>query len=229
MRVSVRRLVLTGLAVSTAAILTGCVHTTAGSAVAAGGGHRPAQLSVLARFLLDPGEVNTILGSRDVELVDSADEMSDHSSDISESRCLGALYNAEEAVYRGSGWTDVADQVLTEPQDNSDHWVEQTVVEFESRQRALDFFDTSVTAWTDCIGKDVTVDDGETRFHWRFEGIGISDYLMSQTARQADGSGWACQHALGVVRAYVVEVSACGNAPDGQAVLLASRIMANAK
>lgn len=223
------RRVIAGLAVCSTAglLLTGCVHTTGGTAVPGARAAEPSGMPALANFLLDPAEVNLVLGSHDVELVDSADEMADHSSQFTDSRCLGALYNAEEDVYRGTGWTAVADQVLTEPQDDSDHWVEQSVVAFESHQHATDFYDKSVQVWTDCIGRDVTVDNGEIQFHWRFEGIGISDNVMSQTVRQEDGDGWACEHALGVKGSYIIEVSACGNSPDGQAVLLASRIIAN--
>ena len=119
--------------------------------------------------------------------------------------------------------------MLTEPQDDSDHWVEQTVVQFPSHQHALDFFNNSVKDWTNCIGKDVMVDDGENQFHWHFEGIGISDNMMTQTSRQSDGSDWACQHALGAVGNYIVETSGCGNSPEGEAVMLANRIVANLK
>ena len=215
-----------------AALLSGCVQTTAGTA-------RPGAELIgaptgtsdpggrLEQFLLTPDELNVVMGSRDIELTDSADDMADHSSDISDPGCLGALYNAEQTVYQASGWTDVADQVLTEPQDDSDHWVEQTVVQFPSHQHALDFFNKSVRDWTNCIGKDVMVDDGENQFNWHFEGIGISDNMMTQTSRQSNGGDWACQHALGAVGNYIVETSACGNSPEGEAVMLANQIVAN--
>jgi|SRR6478735_2805978 len=217
-----------------AALLSGCVQTTAGTprpgadlTGATTGTSDPA--GHLDQFLLTADEVNVVMGSRDIALVDSAEDMADHSSGISDPGCLGALYNAEEDVYQASGWTDVADQVLTEPQDDSDHWVEQTVVQFPSHQHALDFFNKSVRDWTNCIGKDVMVDDGENQFNWHFEGIGISDNMMTQTSRQSNGGDWACQHALGAVGDYIVETSACGNSPEGEAVMLANQIVANLK
>jgi hypothetical protein len=220
--------------VALAALLSGCVRTTAGTA-------RPgAELTGsptgtsdpggrLDEFLLTADEVDVVMGSRDIGLIDSAQDMADHSSGISDPGCLGALYNAEADVYQGSGWTDVADQVLTEPQDDSDHWVEQTVVQFPSHQHALDFFNKSVRDWTNCIGKDVMVDDGENQFDWHFEGIGISDNMMTQTSRQSNGGDWACQHALGAEGDYIVETSACGNSPEGEAVMVANQIVANLK
>ncbi|HEY5840773.1 MAG TPA: hypothetical protein VIU87_04760, partial [Mycobacterium sp.] len=72
-----------------AALLSGCVQTTAGTA-------RPgAELTGaptgtsdpggrLEQFLLTPDELNVVMGSRDIELTDSADDMADHSSDISD-------------------------------------------------------------------------------------------------------------------------------------------------
>lgn len=223
--------VIVGLTVL-AVLLCGCVQTTAGTART---GADPIRSTTdtpdsrLAQFLLTPDEVHVVMGSDDIELVDSNDDMSDNSADISDPSCLGALYIAEATVYRGTGWTDVLDQVFAEPEDDSNHWLEQTVVALPSRQHVLDFFNRSVRNWTNCIGKQVTVDDGENQFDWRFEGIGISDNRMNQTAQQANGGEWACQHVLAAVRNYIVETAACGNSLKGQAVQLANRIVANIK
>src|ERR1700712_4450280 len=133
-----------------ALIASGCVQTTGGTA-------RPADTAGptsssqpgadLDGILLSVDDVNSIMGSKDMEIMDSANDMADHSADISEPKCLGALYNAEESVYDGTGWKDVVDQVLTEPEDDSAHWVEQTVVEFPSPSGAKSFVDSSFAAW----------------------------------------------------------------------------------
>ncbi len=41
----------------------------------------------------------------------SSEEMSDNSDTVSDLDCLGAIYGAEETVYKGSDWTAVRDQV----------------------------------------------------------------------------------------------------------------------
>ncbi|MET0701998.1 MAG: sensor domain-containing protein [Mycobacterium sp.] len=221
-------------------IAAGCVNTTGGTAkpVGAGPGTSAAPTkptnpgdpdSPLERFLLSVDDINTVMGTNDIELAGSANDLSDHRNDISDPQCLGALYNAEEAVYEKAGWTDVVDQVLTEPEDDSSHWVEQTVVQFPSAEAAQDFFDSSFTQWTDCIGKTVMVDDGDYEFNWQFEGISSVDGTISQTARQIDSDGWACQHALGAVKSYILETSVCGLALKDEAVSIVDRLAANVK
>ncbi len=54
--------------------------------------------------------------------------MTDSSDKVSDPDCLGAMFGAEEAVYKGSGWTAVRDVVAREPEDDNDHWIEQTAV-----------------------------------------------------------------------------------------------------
>jgi hypothetical protein len=215
-----------------ALIASGCVQTTGGTA-------RPADTAGptsssqpgadLDGILLSVDDVNSIMGSKDMEIMDSANDMADHSADISEPKCLGALYNAEESVYDGTGWTNVVDQVLTEPEDDSAHWVEQTVVQFPSAARAKAFENTSFEQWTDCIGKSVMVNDGEYEYTWQFEGISSVDGTISQTAAQTDSDGWECQHALSVVDIYVLEASTCGISLQDEAVDIVHGLAGNAK
>jgi PknH-like extracellular domain len=216
-------------------IAAGCVNTTAGNARPAGAESpgssgaptKPGQ--PLDHILLGAADINTVMGATDMQLMDSSNDMSDHSGDISDPQCLGALYNAEESVYSKTGWKDVADQVLTEPEDDSDHWVEQTAVQFPSAAAANAFRDSSMKQWMDCIGKTVMVDDGEYQFHWQFEGISSDNGTISQTTRQTDSDNWACQHALTAVDAYILEVSACGTATKDEAVTIVNRLADNAK
>jgi hypothetical protein len=218
--------------------VVGCVNTTAGTARPAGT-VSPGSSSVptksgqpgdsLDHILLSAAEINGIMGATDMQLMDSSNDMADHSGDVSDPQCLGALYNAEDSVYNDTGWKDVADQVLTEPEDDSDHWLEQTVVQFPTAAGAKAFRDASLKQWTDCIGKYVMVDDGEYEFHWQFEGISSDNGTISQTARQSDSDNWACQHALTAVDAYIVEVSACGTALQDEAVTVVNKLAVNAK
>ncbi len=206
--------------------LCGCVHTTAGQARRAGG-DMPAGPVELERFLLKPDRIDQILGSHDIEVIDTATTLAENRSRISDPDCLGALYNAEQTVYADSGWTDVADQVLADQSDDDGHWMQQSVVAFDSARQAVDFFNRSVQEWTNCIGKHVTVAEDDNEFGWRVEGIGIQGQMMAQTARQEDAGQWACQHALGVATNHIVEVAACGESIDGQALQLAGEIARN--
>lgn len=212
-------------------VAAGCETTTAGTAKPVKRGPLTPSTSAgpgpngpLKQYLLSADDVNEIMGATDIEVVNSSDELSDNSSDISDVSCLGTLYNAEEEVYKGSGWTDVADEILTEPEDDSDHWVEQTIVRFPSEDKALAFYNRTVEDWTNCIGKEVSIDDGEYEYGWRFEGINIVGKSITQTARQTDSDGWACDHTLTAKGVHIVEASACGNSLSTESADLAGKI-----
>lgn len=208
--------------------LCGCVRTTAGEAHRAGGETQPGKVE-LERFLLTPERVDDILGSHDIEVIDTATTLAENRSKISDPDCLGALYNAEQTVYADSGWTGVADQVLADQSDDDGHWMQQSVVAFDSDGHALDFFNRSVQQWTNCIGKRVTVTEDDNEFSWVVEGISIDGQMMSQTAHQEDAGEWACQHALGAVTNHIVEVAACGDSVDDLALRLAGEIVRNVR
>ena len=129
-----------GVAVALAALLSGCVSTVSGTAVR--DGHAvptnvpPLDESALEKVLLPIDEVNEIMGSTQMEVTGELDDMTDSSDKVSDPDCLGAMFGAEEPVYDGSGWTAVRDQVAREPEDDNDHWVEQTAVLYpDSGQR----------------------------------------------------------------------------------------------
>jgi len=84
------------------------------------------QESVLDSVLLPIDEINDIMGTTDLEITSDMDEMTDSSDKVSNQDCLGAMFGAEEPVYEGSGWTAVRDVVAREPDEDNDHWIEQT-------------------------------------------------------------------------------------------------------
>ena len=205
-------------------LAAGCSQTVAGSAQKPDGNSSSA--AELAGFLLAPAEVDAVVGSTGIEVTDSAEQPGELADSMSDQRCAATMYNAEKTVYQDTGWTALADQVLTEPGDQSRFWVEQTVVQLPSAQRALDFFNSSVQNWTNCIGTQVTVTNGDDEIDWRFEGIGISGTTMTQTVRRSGGDPWGCQHAFAAAGSRIVEVSVCTAEPAGEAVLMANQIIA---
>jgi len=125
--------------------LSGCVSTVSGSAV------RDAktvptdvprlQESVLDSVLLPIDEINDIMGTTDLEITSDMDEMTDSSDRVSNQDCLGAMFGAEEPVYEGSGWTAVRDVVAREPDEDNDHWIEQTAVIYTEASNANRFLE----------------------------------------------------------------------------------------
>lgn len=206
-------------------LISSCAQTVAGTAerataaATAGGG--------LDGVLLSAGAVNTIMGTTQISVADRSQDMQTTTENLSRPDCLGALYNAEDSVYQGSGWTDVRNQVLAEPQDNNAHWVEQTAVEFSGSDRAQAFVSASLSSWSRCSGKEVTMTSGSDVNRWRIGDLIISGRTINQTALQQAVRGWGCQHALSAVSATVIEATACSKNVADEAVTIVDKMSAN--
>ena len=97
----------------------------------------------LKKVLLPIDEINDIMGTTDLEVTSEMDNMTDSSDKVSDPDCLGAMFGAEEPVYKGSGWTAVRDVVAREPEEDNDHWIEQTAVIYPEASNANRFFEKS--------------------------------------------------------------------------------------
>lgn len=218
--------------IAASVLLTGCVSTVSGTATrahnAGPGDVAPLDESKLEDVLLSINEINAIMGSSTMEVTSELDKMTDHSADVSDKECLGAIYGAEEPVYAGSGWTAVLDQISREEGDDNEHWVEQTVVLYPSADKAQSFFEKSKAQWEECSNYTVSVDDGGTAYDWDIEELIADDALITQITTQKDAAGWACQHALSPVSNITVEVWACSYSPTDEAATIATDMVANA-
>lgn len=218
-------------AIITASVLiSGCVSTVEGTATR-GQGAGPVDVPALEESQLDGvllsiGELNGIMGSTQMKVTSELDEMTDHSADVTDPDCLGAVYGAEEPVYDGTDWTAVRDQVAREADDDNDHWVEQTAVLYPKGQNAEDFFDESAQTWENCANDAIGVGDGD--YLWELEDVETGDQLITQMTRQEGADGWACQHALSFVSNLTVEAWACGYSITNEAADIANAMIENA-
>jgi hypothetical protein len=213
-------------------LLSGCVSSVSGTAVRAQNAG-PVDVPLLEESKLDDvllpiGELNGIVGSTQMTITVELEEMSDHSAEVSDPDCLGAIYGAEGPVYDPSGWTAMRDQVAREPDEDNDHWVEQTAVLYPSAEDAQEFFDDSKAAWEDCAGSAISVDDVDASYLWQIDNVAAEDTLITQLTTQEDADGWACQHALSVVSNLTVEAWACGYSITEEAATIANDMVANA-
>jgi hypothetical protein len=217
--------------IAASAALSGCVSTVSGTAVraqhAAPIDMPPLTEAKLGDVLLSVGELNRIMGSTQMKVTSELGEMTDHSSEVSDPDCLGAVYGAEEPVYAGSGWTAMRDQVVREPGEDNERWVEQTAVLYPSAEKAQKFFDKSNSSWEKCSGYSVSVDDADATYLWQIDDVTAEDTLISQMTAQEDADGWACQHALSVVSNVTVEAWACGYRIKDEAATIANEMVAN--
>ena len=120
------------------------------------------------------------------------------------------------------------DQVAREPDEDNDHWVEQTAVLYPSAENAQKFFDDSKSVWEDCAGNAISVDDADASYLWQIDDVAAEDTLITQLTTQEDADGWACQHALSVVSNLTVEAWACGYSITDEAATIAGDMVANA-
>jgi outer membrane murein-binding lipoprotein Lpp len=221
-----------GAVVAASVLLTGCVSTVSGTALraphAAPIDVPPLTAAKLDGVLLSIGELNRIMGATQMKVTSALEEMTDHSAQVSDPDCLGAIYGAEEPVYGKSGWTGMRDQVAREPGEDNEHWVEQTVVLYPSAEKAQKFFDDSKSTWQKCSGFSVSVDDQDATYLWEIANFADNDTMITQTTAQEDAGGWGCQHALSVVSNVTVEAWACGYAIKDEAATIASDLVANA-
>ena len=218
-----------GVAVAVAVLVSGCVSTVAGTAVR--DGHAvptdvpPLDESALEKVLIPIDEVNEIMGSTKMEVTGELDEMTDSSDKVSDPDCLGAMFGAEEPVYDGSGWTAVRDLVAREPEDDNDHWVEQTAVLYPQADNAKRFFEKSKSIWEKCAGSSIAVDTEDTSSLWEFGDVTADDGLITQLATQEDADGWGCQHAMAVVSNMTAETWACAYSLSDEAATMALDIV----
>jgi len=178
--------------------------------------------------LLSIGELNDIMGSANMKVTSALHEMTDHSGEVSDPDCLGAIYGAEEPVYAGSGWTAMRDQVAREPGEDNEHWVEQTAVLYPSAEKAQKFFDESKSAWQKCSSYSVSVDNADATYLWQIDNVASEDTLITQMTAQEDANGWACQHAMSLVSNVTVEAWACSYDVKDEAATIANGMVANA-
>jgi PknH-like extracellular domain len=219
------------VAVTFGPLTTGCTSTVQGAAVKAKGSVPadnvpPIEESDLADLLLSNGDLNKIAGV-EMESLYSAEEMNDNAELISDVDCLGAVYPGEDAVYGDTNWSAVRDELLLEAGAPDDaHLVEQTVVRFDTRDQAVDFFDMSRDVWKECAkNEDITVDDGG----WASDEVQqVNERLISQKAEVSGTLNGICQHAMGVVSNVIVEGYSCDTDDHDDAEQIASQILENA-
>ncbi|MCH9707999.1 MAG: sensor domain-containing protein [Actinomycetia bacterium] len=221
-----------GAVIAVSVLLSACVSEVEGTAIRAQGPGAdlrnvpPLKEAMLDDVLLTISELNSIVGSTRMEVTSDLDEMTDHSEDVSDPDCLGAIYGAEDPVYEGTDWIAVRDQVAREPDQDNDHWVEQTAVLYPAATNAQDFFDRSSATWQDCANEAVAVADGD--YVWILDEVEVGDTMITQMASQEDAGGWACQHTLSLVSNLTVEVWACGYSIFDDSVQIASAMIENA-
>ena len=188
----------------------------------------PLDPAALNSLLLTPDEIDTIMGTTNLEPGEIFTAMTTEPPSISDPACVGAQFNAVQAVYQGSGYSTVADQTLSGDQPKYTY-VNQTAVLFPSAAQAGAFLSTSADAWKRCAGQTLTVTmtDGKT-YNWTFDDVTEDDARIAHTASQEGMGGYACQHVVRVVSNAVLEVQACQDDVSDEADSMAAKMAGKA-
>ena len=219
------------MAVAFGVLATGCTSTVQGAAVKPNSSVpsddvAPLEESALDGLMLTSSALDKISGV-ELESLYDAEEMNDNSDVVSDVDCLGAIYPGEDAVYDGSDWTAVRDELLLEAgADEDGRLVEQTLVLFDSPDAAVEFFETSAEKWRECAqANDIEVDSGA----WMPDEVrDVDERSISLKAEVSGSLEGICQHAMGVVSNLIVEGFSCDVNDHDDAQKIATQLLDDA-
>jgi len=219
------------MAVAFGVLTTGCTSTVQGAAVKPNSSVpsddvAPLEESALDGLMLTSSALDKISGV-ELESLYDAEEMNDNSDVVSDVDCLGAIYPGEDAVYDGSDWTAVRDELLLEAgADEDGRLVEQTLVLFDSPDAAVEFFETSAEKWRECAqANDIEVDSGA----WMPDEVrDVDERSISLKAEVSGSLEGICQHAMGVVSNLIVEGFSCDVNDHDDAQKIATQLLDDA-
>lgn len=180
----------------------------------------------LSALLLSASEVNSVMGSSNVQPGKPITSMDASPVTLSLPECQGAMYTSQDPVYAGTGYTGISGLVSLEPGDNNDHWVNQAAVTFPSPDKARSFVQTSSNNWKNCAGKTVTATHNGKTYRWTFAEVKGSPPRITVMDTQEGADGWECQRAMSVANNVVADVKACGYHITDQGGQIADQIIA---
>lgn len=219
------------VAVTLGALTTGCTSTVQGAAVKASSSLPaddvpPLEESALDGLMLSNSALVKIAGV-DLESFYDSEEMNDNADRVTDVDCLGAIYPGEDAVYKGSDWSAIRDELLLETAaDENGKLIEQTVVLFDTPDDAAEFFETSKAQWRECAQRDdIEVENGA----WLPADVeDVDERSISLKAGVTGTLEGTCQHAMGVVSNLIVEGFSCDVDDHDDAKKITSQLLEDA-
>jgi len=183
----------------------------------------PVAEAALDGLLLNPDQINTVMGATGMTVTRTHNKMEDDSATMAPPECLAIDGSAQAPVYASSGYIAERDQTLQEG-DNFTHYVEQAVVLFPSAQQASAFFAAAAQQWSVCHQYTHT----QSNSQWAVGPISSTNGTLStiSTQQNAKAPGWACGRALANRNNVIVDINTCSANPTDSAVNIANQIAA---
>ncbi|MEE6165439.1 MULTISPECIES: sensor domain-containing protein [unclassified Mycolicibacterium] len=183
----------------------------------------PLAPKILPALLLSPEEINATMAAGGMVVTATNTEMSDDSATMEPRDCLAIDGAVQAPNYADSGYTNVLDVTMREP-DTFAHYAHQAVVLYGSPDQAKAFYDASAKQWPACTHYMHT----QSGTQWDVAPISDKDGMLSTISTQsnAQAGGWACGRALTAHNNVVVDVNTCSANPADSAVKIAQQIAA---
>jgi serine/threonine protein kinase len=177
--------------------------------------------------LLRPDEVNDVLdtyamsGDKKIGVMKvdrSTYGMTDNSSLVKPSSCVGVVFGAEHSVYADTGFSAIHDETFArepyvyDPNGSAPTALEQTAIVFPSESDADSALASAQMQWRDCAAGQVDQTAGpESGYRWNFGAIQHRGDVMSvkMASNGATDGAAACQQALGIRANVIVTIRAC--------------------
>lgn len=212
------------LAISLVALVL-VATSCAGNGDQAQGPPKDVPMSALEGLLLNPDEVNALMGTDGMTAHPPITAMSDHRNLLPNLNCLGAWQVNESAIY-GDRWTAMRQVLLRAPDnDNWDNLLVQSAVIFPTAQDAKDFLGQSADRWSKCTDHKVNITlNGEPLPRWKSGQLTKTDDELTLPFTRVNGDQTrACQRALAVAANLVMDIQACK--PEGASVTQAADVV----
>ena len=215
------------VAVVVAGVLTAACGSTPGKAVPVTTPPmvaRPLVERELDGLLLNPDQVNAVMGSSAMTVLNAQATMSDNSTTMTPPECLVIDGAAEATVYANSGFWAEREQSMNDG-DKFTHYLKQAVVLFPTQDKAQEFFSASAQQWPACTQYTHT----QSQTQWSVGPVTNAHDTLSalSTQQEAAAPGWGCGRALAHKNNVIIDVNTCSADPAETAVQIANQIGTN--
>jgi serine/threonine kinase PknH len=183
----------------------------------------------LDSILLTPQDVNAIMGATGMQSEQGIRHgiFVSNFAQLSNPACLPSLYIDQGPVYRGSGYTAVSYDELSEPGNNYTHIVEEAALTFPSADQAVGLVKSAAAKIGACAGQSITQSQGGASIRWTIGNL-VGDVPTVTQVNAQQGNSFTCQRAMSAVLNVVVDVDACAAQVSTQGRQIADKMTANA-
>lgn len=179
--------------------------------------------SAIGSVMLTPAEINTVVTANSTEPLLQAQQatygMLNDTNLVNPEECVGIVFTGEHAVFAGTGFTAMRNQILQQQTGGYPTrgltQVQQSVVAFPTSDQANAVLASSHQRWQSCaagrVRRGTVGQNGENKLTFDFGTVRENDGVLSvvMVANSQESTGAACQQVMAAKANLVVEVRSC--------------------